>query len=254
MDIVLDMLKIWYNHLDELCSPWQANSIRNTLEYCILNVRQIRLGKRSEAAIDKIVSEELGFEVLNNEVYYKKNGEKTAKPRKVDHVWRIKEGIIYVVEQKLKDNHDNTKKDGQVSDFNAKVCAVRERYPDETVIGVFWYLDDTEKPSKRTLKGKLVEKCMVRYGEEIFNAVENGTVAFGKIVKWFEENRYEDLNINFDKDPDFYFKNLILAVDDNNKFLMKFMNHPKVRKYILPVISPEGNFSDMVKRYIGMID
>ena len=250
---VLRMLGLWFKKLDELSSKIQANSIYDTLHYCICNSRQISLGKRSEAAIDDIVSSHLGFEVLNTEVWYAKKGENAPHKRRADHVWRVKKGVIYVIEQKLKDNHDNTKKDGQEGDFNAKVKTKRNEYPNERVQGIFWFVDDSEKPSERTLGEKLLDDCSVRYGSDIFSGIEGGDAAFSAILNWFDENRHKDLNINFDKDPEFYFNDILLSIDEKKKgFLMKFMGNEKVRKYILPVISPEGKFTNMVEHYFGM--
>ena len=248
---VLVMLELFFNKRNELSSPIQANSTHDTLFYSVTNSRQISHGTRSEAAIDNIVSSRLGFEVLDNTVWYAKKGEEKPKKRKADHIWRVKEGVIYVVEQKLKDNHDNTKKDGQTDDFNAKVKAVREEHPDERVIGVFWFVEDSEKPSEHTLKVKLEEDCVVRYGAGIFSEVEYGQETFGDVLKWFDDNRHDDLNIRFDKDPEYYFDNLVLYIDDKEKkFLKKFMNDKIVCEYILPVISSEGKFAGMVKNFL----
>ena len=249
--MVLDIIKSWYAKIDELCSPVQANSIRDTLMYNTLNVRQIILGSKVEEIADSVVQEVLGFEVLPKEVTYtKKNGKK--KVGKADHVWRTTNEDVYVVEQKLRDNHDNTKKDGQVADFNAKVKAFRDLYPNKNVVGVFWFVDDTVKVSRKTLQKTLIENSTVRYGCEIFHDIDDGCLAFEKILNEIENRRNDDLVINFDTDPDLYFNDLVLSTDDN-VFLEKFMTNEKVKKYVLPVISPEGIFSEKVKYYLGMI-
>jgi hypothetical protein len=88
--------------------------------------------------IEDIVTEYfclLGYKNLSKRIGSYKTNERerqVEKPLLVDQIFE-KDGIIYVIEQKIRDDHDSTKKQGQIQNFEKKISKVRELYPQKTI-------------------------------------------------------------------------------------------------------------------------
>lgn len=52
---------------------------------------------------------------------------------------------IYLIEQKIRDDHDSSKKNGQVLNFENKIIALKSIYPDAQIRGYEWFIDDSFK-------------------------------------------------------------------------------------------------------------
>lgn len=65
--------------------------------------------------------------------------------------------IIYLIEQKIRDDHDSTKKNGQVENFEHKISALRTIYPNALIRGYEWFIDDSFKKYPDFYKSKFNE-------------------------------------------------------------------------------------------------
>jgi hypothetical protein len=65
--------------------------------------------------------------------------------------------IIYLIEQKIRDDHDSTKKNGQVENFEHKISALRAIYPNALIRGYEWFIDDSFKKYPDFYKSKFNE-------------------------------------------------------------------------------------------------
>lgn len=88
-----------------------------------------------------------------------------------------KGNTIYLIEQKIRDDHDSTKKRGQYDNFRKKYTVLKEKYPQREIVAVMWFIDDgltknrnyyTEQAEAETLEGVSV---YVLYGENLFTQI-----------------------------------------------------------------------------------
>ena len=120
---------------------------------------------------------------------------------------------IYLIEQKIRDDHDSTKKRGQYDNFSRKYTALRVKYPGHEVTAVMWFIDDglrknrkyyLERSESESLPGV---KIHVLYGGELFTEI------FARPNVWEElcghlrrsksERSYEALTVpDFDTSPE----------------------------------------------------
>lgn len=81
-----------------------------------------------------------------------------------------KDGIIYFVEQKIRDDHDSTKKRGQFENFEKKIRHIKTLYPQYGLKAYMWFIDNSLKKNKNYYLQKIDE---VR---PLYNDVEIGCV------------------------------------------------------------------------------
>jgi hypothetical protein len=58
---------------------------------------------------------------------------------------------VLLVEQKMRDDHDSSKREGQFANFKLKIEAVRERYEDSNLHAVMYFVDPNQKKKPKLL-------------------------------------------------------------------------------------------------------
>lgn len=120
------------------------------------------------------------------------------------------ENTIYFIEQKVRDDHDSSKKRGQINNFEKKISAILQKFKGKKVIGFFYFIDISFTKNKRFYTAE-IEKLSrdyglmlhLSYGENLFdklNKVEIWSEIINYLTKW-KNNIPELPEINFDKDP-----------------------------------------------------
>ena len=77
---------------------------------------------------------------------------------KCDQLFKKEENdtqTIYLIEQKIRDDHDSSKKDGQVANFENKINVIHSEYPNAHVVAYEWFIDDSFKKYPGYYKDKL---------------------------------------------------------------------------------------------------
>ena len=78
--------------------------------------------------------------------FYYKNITKNIENFKCDQLFKKDEKsrtTIYLIEQKIRDDHDSSKKKGQVENFENKINTLRSIYPNFLIRGYEWFIDDS---------------------------------------------------------------------------------------------------------------
>ncbi|MBQ7168509.1 MAG: hypothetical protein IJR63_01235 [Synergistaceae bacterium] len=66
---------------------------------------------------------------------------------------------VYLIEQKIRDDHDSTKKRGQYDNFRRKYAALRELYPGHDVTAVMWFIDDSLRKNRKYYAERAEFEC-----------------------------------------------------------------------------------------------
>ena len=125
--------------------------------------------------------------------------------------------IIYLIEQKIRDDHDSTKKNGQVENFEHKISALRATYPNALIRGYEWFIDDSFKKYPDFYKSKFNEFKTgkedwfdggVFYGGDLINTLcgpetwEKFVDAYNVVKKEYTSDIGTIIqNYDFDNDP-----------------------------------------------------
>ncbi len=175
----------------------------------LLQSHEIRFGDAFEILIEKYLKEN-NFNLLNKR--FKDNGDILELDQMFSN-----EDTIFFVEQKVRDDHDSSKKRGQIDNFEKKISAILETYKGKEVVGFFYFIDDSFTKNKKFYTAE-IQKLSVDYGLVLY--LSYGDNLFDKLNKieiWNEildhlkawKNNIPDLpEINFDKNPQASFEEI----------------------------------------------
>lgn len=168
----------------------------------ILSSHEIRFGDAFEELIGEILRE-LNFSILDKAIVGE-NGESLS----LDQYYECK-GIYYFIEQKVRDDHDSTKKRGQISNFETKLETLYKKHQDK-LVGIMYFIDpDLSKnknyylPELKRLSEFYGVKTHLLYGKELFDYLGKPNL-WGQTLSWlkqWKDNLPEIPEIDFDKTP-----------------------------------------------------
>lgn len=144
-------------------------------------------------------------------VFYE-NLPKRAKYNKEDIMFDqlfLFENKVYMIEQKIRDDHDSTKKRGQFSNFISKINYLKENYPDKKIVALMWFVDDSLKKNRRyylnmisSYKSNDNISLNIFYGNELFNYLDK-IIIWDEMVKYLQqwkELETNNIELNFEDD------------------------------------------------------
>jgi len=175
----------------------------------ILQSHEIRFGDAFEELIGEILRE-LGFSILNKSIVGE-NGDSLS----LDQYYEDK-GVYYFIEQKVRDDHDSTKKRGQISNFETKLETLYKKHKDK-LVGIMYFIDpDLSKnknyylPELKRLSEFYGVKTYLLYGKEFFDYLGKPDL-WEQILSWlkqWKDSLPEIPEIDFDKTPEESFEEI----------------------------------------------
>ncbi len=212
---------------------------------------EIKFGNAFEIVIERYLVEN-DFEVLNKKLDIG-GGEYLS----IDQLVK-KEKIIFI-EQKMRDDHDSTKKRGQIENFEKKLLFLLGKYKKEDLQGYFYFIDIALVKNKnfyaeeiKKLEEKYgVELCLC-YGEDLF-------IRLGLQKVWIEIEKYlerwkeelEDLvDVNFDNSAEEIFEEI---KDMQPNVYRKLFDNGAIVKDFFPVLFPEKRTLKLLQRHFDAI-
>jgi hypothetical protein len=163
----------------------------------------------------------------------------------------IHEDKIFLIEVKVKDDHDSTKKVGQFINFVNKYKAIKEIYGDNyKIVPVMWFLDDFFKKNYKYYLKSINEmnneyncNASLCYGVQIFQIYNCLNInIWNEIIEYLTKYRLglrTKSYSNFDKLTKNEFNNI---KDIQYNIFYKFLTNKNVIDEILPILSPKGIF------------
>ena len=218
----------------------------------VLQSQEIRFGDALENII-KTYIEKSGFENINNRIKYIDNKNK-EKDLDIDQFFKDK-NITYIVEQKVRDDHDSTKKVGQINNFELKIENVLKQFKPKKLIAIMYFVDDGLVKNKNYYQDKLKDikedygvETYLFYGKEFFEKIINVNI-WNELLKNLEnwKNNIPELpEINFDFDVKKSFEE---TKNINTGIFRKLFSDEKVFKEILLTISPNRKYLNLLLNY-----
>jgi hypothetical protein len=204
----------------------------------LLQSREIRFGDAMEEVIGALLSD-LGYSLLPLSLQGK-----TGRLSLDLHFEDIKRE--YVVEMKVRDDHDSTKKKGQADNFEEKVL-ILDKTSRKELIGVVFFLDPSMNKNANFYQGRRSElskntkaQLHLCYGPEFFDLIGHLEM-WKQLVSWLErwQNEIPDFpEVNFDLNPKESFdeiKDIDLRI-----FEMLFGNSELWERGVMKVLFPHG--------------
>jgi len=168
----------------------------------LLQSHEIRMGDALEETIREILKD-IGFTVLSKSIV-NENGEQLSLDQYFSDGKRY-----YFIEQKVRDDHDSTKKRGQVSNFEAKLEILHKKHGSE-LLGIMYFIDPVLSKNKNYYLQELEQfekfygvKLCLFYGKEMFEYLKHPEI-WDDILLWlkqWKDSLPELPRINFDTAP-----------------------------------------------------
>lgn len=175
----------------------------------LLQSHEIKMGDALEEVIEKII-ESCGFRILNKDIINNDN-----EMLKLDQYFTDGRKY-YFIEQKVRDDHDSTKKRGQIKNFEAKLEVLYRRHGSD-IVGIIYFIDPNLSKNKayysnelEKLKEKYKLELYLLYGEELFTFLGH-SYYWSSILSWlrsWKENLPDLPEVNFDKNPEESFQEI----------------------------------------------
>ncbi len=165
-----------------------------------------------------------------------------------------KDETNYFVEQKMRDNHDSTKKKGQADDFQEKLKVLNR---DIKVHGVIFFVDPGMSKNKKFYEERLAYirnqyefDVSIVYGKEFFNMLSLVNV-WNEIEKYLTQWRTELPSFpefNYDNHAEKSFNEI---KDMTPSDIKKIFTNEEICKNILSILFPTGETLIMLADYWG---
>ena len=168
----------------------------------ILQSHEIRMGDALEEFIEEILKY-LGFKVLSKSMVNEE-----GKRLSLDQYFTDGKAY-YFIEQKARDDHDSTKKRGQISNFEAKLEILHKKHG-EKLSGIMFFIDPDLSKNKNYYVEELKRlekfygvKLNLFYGKELFEYLQKPEI-WDNMLSWlkqWKDSIPELPEINFDITP-----------------------------------------------------
>ncbi|MDL2346208.1 HpyAIV family type II restriction enzyme [Campylobacter hyointestinalis] len=196
--------------------------IQNLTQSC-----EIKFGDFLEEILTSYI-DEMGYENLDKNI----GTDEENKPLSADQIFK-KDKQIYLIEQKVRDDHDSTKKRGQYANLIKKIRCLKQNFPNQKIKVAMWFSDDSLKKNRKFYKEQITNntddlvEISLFYGKEIFENLFERIDIWDELVSHLKQNKTERSNEILSV-PDFDTSDEIL------KALLKMKeNEPKLIKNLL---------------------
>lgn len=145
---------------------FRLSNAKSKLIQNVTQSKEIKLGDFLEELVTHYFSI-LGYQNLDKNLGYDENGDNLN----VDQIF-INNNALFFIEQKIRDDHDSTKKRGQYQNFIKKVNRITTLYPQMEVYGSMWFIDPSLTKNRnyylQELRSEGNDNLRLFYGEELF--------------------------------------------------------------------------------------
>lgn len=219
----------------------------------LLQSHEIRFGDAMESLLREMLKE-MGYQVFSGSDLKLTEGEEVLS---LDQFFCDREHF-YFVEQKVRDDHDSTKKRGQISNFEDKLEALYRRHGGK-LVGIMYFIDPSLQKNKSYYEeqlqkiGSLYKDVALKlfYGKEFFEYFEHPEM-WDNLLDWLQRWREEipELpEVNMDKDAEASFEEI---KDVKIKFWRRLIENDDLwEKGIMRVLFPEGTTLEMIAQYFN---
>jgi hypothetical protein len=213
----------------------------------LLQSHEIRFGDAFEILIEEYLKI-LGYSILD------KRFTENDEVLNVDQFFE-KDGNRYFVEQKVRDDHDSTKKRGQIQNFEKKLNVIIEKYGEENLYGFFYFIDPELKKNKNYYTTELARMgkaygvtLNLYYGEEIFSFLGHQNIwteILEYLARW-KKDIPELPETNFDLNAQSSYEDI---KDLNPAWFRSILENDEIFNEILLTIFPEKKTLKLLYEY-----
>ena len=240
-DIYKKLLESLAKNPESFTGIFRLSKPINKMAQNISQSREIKFGYALEDVIEQYL-------IDNNFSLKNQNLTSNGESLRVDQYFE-KDNHVYFVEQKVRDNHDSTKKTGQMDNFLKKESVIINENTEKICKGYFYFIDPSFKKNRNYYLNRIENESsigLVCYGSEFFDDIGMSSV-WTEIVEYLNRWR-EDVpgitNLNFDSEDDAFNQ----AIELKPLVWKKLFANSKIIEEILPIIFPDGTLLNNIYR------
>lgn len=176
----------------------------------LLQSHEIRFGDAFETIIEEYL-QEFGYEILEKRFVNSDDDELN-----LDQCFKADNKVCFI-EQKVRDDHDSTKKRGQIANFEKKLSEMVDKYDESNLVGIFYFIDPDLQKNKNYYQAEIEKmthdygvELHLFYGKELFDFLNRKNI-WGEILRYLEQWKAEIPDFpetNFDIDAENSFEEI----------------------------------------------
>lgn len=254
-DFYVDLLENIINNPNRYCGIFRLSNPQTKLIQNVTQSQEIKFGDFIEDITTEYI-EKLGYINQNKLIGKDTDGNLLD----ADQVFIDKENI-YLVEQKMRDDHDSTKKRGQYQNFEKKIMVLKNKYPLLHLNAIMWFVDDSLIKNKNYYLDEMKKthyhntELHLYYGDEFFKSLKNGLLAWNELIEYLKKNKKEnstkEFNIpDFGKSKEIYDALLSLP----KKYWEKLLSNDNKYLIVRNELFSSGNNLEKAKNYLKFLN
>ncbi len=234
-----DLLKKVADYPDRYVGLFRPTRAEAKLLQNLLYSNEIRFGDAFELAIRQYFITE-GWHPLPRTLI-----SQDGSVLNVDQLFMKNDQILFI-EQKVRDDHDSTKKRGQINNFEKKLESLVYQYGDKVAWGFFYFIDPSLVKNKTFYTNQLQSmqeawgvKLTASYGSHMFDTLGQSEIWLNILInlEQWRQDIPELPSLNFDLKPHESARELSQLTSSTFR---KLFSDPRIVDEILPVLFPTG--------------
>ena len=193
-DFYYELLETVVSNPNRYTGVFRLSNAKTKLLQNVTQSREIKFGDFMEDIVTEYIAE-LGYVNLDKSIGCDEEGNSLS----ADQVFYDATNV-YLIEQKIRDDHDSTKKRGQYQNFRKKFALLKKKYPNKNVIAVMWFIDGSLVKNKNYYLEEASNDYMagvdihIYYGSALFSELFNRIDVWNEIVAYLQKNKAERSN------------------------------------------------------------
>lgn len=177
-DFYVKLLETIIDNPSRYCGLFRLSNSKTKLVQNVTQSIEIKFGYFMEDIITDYI-ELIGYKNKVKDLGFDENGDRLN----ADQLF-VKGNTIYLVEQKIRDDHDSTKKRAQFANLIKKIKLIKRNNPMFHLVASIWFVDDCFAKNKNFYKEEIDKNCYqdikiyLFYGKEFFKILENGEIVW----------------------------------------------------------------------------
>mgnify|MGYP003376903050 CR=1 FL=1 len=167
-----ELLKTVIKNPERYTGLFRLSNAKTKLIQNVTQSREIKFGNFMEEMITDYIAA-MGYKNMEKHIGCGDDG----KPLNADQVFLNPwdKSQLCLIEQKMRDDHDSTKKRGQYANFQKKYTLLKSQHPDSQVFAIMWFIDDSLKRNRFYYQEQAAQNSQpgiyvhVLYGKELFH-------------------------------------------------------------------------------------
>lgn len=191
-----ELLKTVIKNPKRYTGIFRLSNAKTKLIQNVTQSREIKFGDFMEDIVTDYIAI-MGYTNLDKNIGNDEGGNALS----ADQVFKKEtENTVYLIEQKIRDDHDSTKKRGQFQNFKKKYMLLKRQFPNCEINATMWFIDDGLVKNKNYYISETVENCVDRitqnilYGEELFTQIFDRVDVWNEICDYLKLNKQERSN------------------------------------------------------------